>query len=106
MTKTFQTIIAAAIVAASAVPALAQTATETQSIAVITADLDLSTQAGRSQLDHRIDRAARRVCGFDSNSRDLGVQYHARACMADAKIAATRQIAGRGEVAIAMSKAR
>ena len=106
MTKTFQTIVAAALAATSAMPALAHTSTETQSIAVITADLNLSTQAGRNQLGHRIDRAARQVCGFNPNTRDLGTQFHARTCMADAKIAATRQIEGRNEVAIAMSKGR
>lgn len=106
MTKIFKTIAVAALVAASAVPALARTATEAQSITVITADLNLSTQAGRDRLDHRIDRAARQVCGFNSNSRDLGAQFHARTCMAGAKLAATRQIEGRNEVAIAMSKGR
>lgn len=104
MTKTFQAIIAAALVAASAAPALAQISTVPQTMTVVTADLDLSTQSGRDQLDHRIDRAARQVCGFNSDSRDLGDRIRTKACLANAKLVAMRQVEGRSEVAVALPK--
>lgn len=51
--------IAAATLALSTAPAFAG------SVSVNYKDLDLSTPAGQAELDHRLDRAAREVCGMD-----------------------------------------
>jgi len=55
-------------VAIKAAPALAQdTAADVQVSFVRTADLDLSTDFGRRQLDKRLANAAREVCGTASD---------------------------------------
>lgn len=57
-------IIAAALAAAVATPALAtQPGYERAQVTVQTADLDLSSAAGQRQLDRRIAVAVTRVCG-------------------------------------------
>ena len=55
------TLVAALGLALPAVPAAAQS----QSVDVPYADLNLATPEGQAQLDRRIDRAARQVCGAD-----------------------------------------
>jgi len=64
-----------------AAPALAQPATRNVAI-VATADLDLSSNAGRSELDHRLARAAYEVCGSASDA-DLAGKNEVRECRAD-----------------------
>jgi UrcA family protein len=46
----------------SVVP-LAGSAAQTRSLSVHSTDLDLTSEAGRAELQHRIDRAVDRVCG-------------------------------------------
>jgi UrcA family protein len=60
----YPAILAAALGAATvfAAPAAAETP---PSVAVRYADLDLSTTAGQVQLERRIDRAVRSICGSD-----------------------------------------
>src|SRR5690242_21192349 len=59
-------------VALKAVPALAEPA-QAQNIAIVqTADLDLTTQAGRETLDHRLVVAAYEVCGSPSDADLVG----------------------------------
>lgn len=86
-------IIASALIttaALKAVPALAQPApgADVNVTIVSTADLDLSTDAGKRALDHRLVNAAREVCGTASDV-DLAGQNKARACreavLADAR---------------------
>lgn len=36
-----------------------------RTVGVTHADLDLSTEAGKAELERRIDRAAKQACGFD-----------------------------------------
>ena len=65
---------------------------------VHTADLDLSTQAGQRALDHRLNIAAREVCGTASDV-DLAGQNDVRKCRVDvlAKARATSaELAARG----------
>jgi UrcA family protein len=47
-----------------AVPALAAEP-QSETVAVRYTDLDLTSEAGREQLDNRLERAAREVCGMD-----------------------------------------
>jgi UrcA family protein len=65
-------------------PALAQPASapNIQVSVVRTADLDLSSEAGKRQLDQRVARAAREVCGAASDS-DLEGKNDVRECRAD-----------------------
>ena len=62
------TLLGLAVLASAATiaPALAVDATTVTSI-VRTADLDLSSEEGRTALQHRIAQAAREVCGAPSN---------------------------------------
>lgn len=94
-------IASAAITTAliKAAPALAEPARADVSVSIVrTADLDLSTQAGRSVLDHRLVNAARDVCGVASDA-DLAGKNKVRACrdtvLSDAR-AKGEQLASRG----------
>jgi UrcA family protein len=63
-----------------AAPALAEPA---QSVAMVhTADLDLSSTAGRAELDRRLVRAAYDVCGSASDA-DLAGKIAVRHCRVD-----------------------
>jgi UrcA family protein len=74
---------------------------------VHTADLDLSTDAGRHQLDRRLVQAAREVCGTASDF-DLEGKNDVRACRSEvlAKVRATgEQLAGGGaQIRVAASR--
>jgi len=73
-------VTAAAI---KAVPALAEPVQPLENVAVVhTADLDLSTDAGRHQLDRRLVIAAAEVCGSASDA-DLAGQNALRLCRKD-----------------------
>ena len=79
-------------------PAVAQTAPAQNVSIVHTSDLDLSSMAGRSVLDHRLVTAAFEVCGTPSDA-DLAGKNQARACRANvlAKARADgNQLASRG----------
>lgn len=65
-----------------AVPALAEPIPAQNVSIVHTADLDLSTSAGRNALDHRLVIAAHEVCGTASDI-DLAGKNQVRACRAD-----------------------
>ena len=89
-------------VAASALlniaPAFAEAVTG-QSVSIVsTAGLDLSSAAGRAELDHRLVMAAYDVCGTPSDA-DLAGQNRARECrnqvLAEAR-GATALLAGSG----------
>ena len=66
--------ISAAATAAvlKAVPALAEPAQAPTDAIVQTADLDLTTKAGRAALDHRLVVAAYDVCGSSSDADVVG----------------------------------
>lgn len=78
---TSKTFAAVAVMAALALPGLAQagssnfdvivdgrSGTETRTIAVSLNGLDLTSQRGYRMADSRIDRAAKKVCGFAAGS--------------------------------------
>jgi UrcA family protein len=73
-------LITAALIKAA--PALAEPAAAQNTAIVSTADLDLSTQAGRTVLDHRLVIAAYEVCGTAADV-DLAGQNAVRQCRSD-----------------------
>jgi UrcA family protein len=89
MTKT-AFVILGAIVTAMASPAMAQ---DNSVRTVSYGDLDLSSGAGRLQLDRRIDAAVRRSCGR-AWPLDLGAVEEVRRCRSEtfAQVAADRRI--------------
>ena len=85
MNKGFKIAIGSFIATAAvikAVPALSEPVRPQTSIVVQTADLDLSTEAGREQLDHRLVNAARDACGGASDV-DLAGKNAERKCRKD-----------------------
>ena len=101
MKQTLKIIAVSALVTAAvikATPLLAEPV-PAQNISIVhTADLDLSSKAGREALDHRLINAAFDVCGMASDA-DLAGKNKARACRADvlAKARAEgEQLASRG----------
>jgi UrcA family protein len=102
MDKGFKIAAAAFLVTAAllkAVPAFAQMAPAPVNVSIVhTADLDLTSDSGKRQLDQRLARAAREVCGAASDA-DLEGKNDVRACRADvlskAKAEST-ELAGRG----------
>jgi UrcA family protein len=84
-------------------PAVAEPATGEVNVSIVdTADLDLSTSAGKRALDHRLTIAARDVCGTASDV-DLEGKNEVRQCRVDvlAKARAeTAQLASGGSTTI------
>lgn len=67
-------------------PSFAATPEQRSAAEVRYADLDLKTDEGRAELGHRIDRAAREVCGL--NETQTGTRIPSRSkveCYANAK---------------------
>lgn len=91
-----------------AAPALAEPV-QPQNVSIVhTADLDLSTAAGRNALDHRLVKAAYDVCGAASDV-DLAGKNKVRTCRTDvlAKARAeSRQLASRGSGTILIAASR
>ena len=79
-------VIASALITAAvlkAVPALAETGSAPVNVSIVhTADLNLSSDAGKRQLDLRLANAAREVCGTASDV-DLSGKNAVRACRAN-----------------------
>lgn len=97
--------VAAAVI--SYAPALAEPVNGQNVSIVSTAGLDLSSAAGRNELDHRLVTAANEVCGTPSDA-DLVGQNRARDCRDDVlreARAASAQMASRGS-AIRIAAAR
>jgi UrcA family protein len=113
MKKAFYIALASALITTAAIkaaPALAQEpgGTEPNISRVWTGDLDLRSDAGRRQLDLRLARAAREVCGTASDV-DLVGKNEVRKCRDETLAKAREQgetlAAARGEV-IAVTAAR
>jgi len=81
--KAITIVLASALVTAGAikaVPALAETRSPEIAVSIVhTADLDLTSSAGKRQLDHRLTQAAREVCGTASDF-DLEGKNDVREC--------------------------
>ena len=84
-----RTMIAAAGALLLSTPALAQP--EAKSTTVSFADIDISSDAGRAQLDRRVRNAAANVCG--PTERDMNLRASFDECMTGALAATDRQIA-------------
>ena len=85
MKQTLLIIIGSALATAlalKATAAIAEPAPAMNFSIVRTADLNLSTEAGRRQLDHRLVIAAREVCGTASDT-DLAGKNQVRRCRED-----------------------
>jgi UrcA family protein len=112
MKKTLEIILSSFLATAAvikAAPALADQA-PVQNVSIVhTADLNLSTEAGRRQLDARLVIATREVCGAASDV-DLAGENQARQCRADVLIKArgeAQQVASRdsnGSILVAASR--
>jgi len=90
--KALHIIIASALITSAAIkaaPAFAEQP-EVATSYVRTADLDLQSDAGRRQLDHRLVTAAREVCGTASNV-DLEGKNEVRRCVDSVLIKARGQ---------------
>jgi UrcA family protein len=75
--RVFATVLAAAMTIGSvAVTTTSHAATGTDSTKVTYSDLNLSSEAGQRQLDRRIDRAAREMCGM--NKARTGTRLNSR----------------------------
>lgn len=86
MLKTFTLAIAGTTTALVATPANAEPATETHSVGISFRDLDLSSEAGREELDRRVENAAKEACGM--NEHEVGSRIssrEARRCVEKAK---------------------
>src|SRR5436305_7118992 len=99
MFKTLKiTLLVAASALVNATPALAESTAGQNVTIVSTAGLDLSSAAGRAQLDHRLVNAAYEVCGTPSDV-DLAGKNRAQQCrrevLAEARTAGA-QLASRG----------
>ena len=109
--KALHIIIASALITSAALkaaPALAEQQPEVAISYVRTADLDLQSDAGRRQLDHRLVTAAREVCGTASNV-DLEGKNEVRRCV-DSVLTKARgegeQLAANQGAVIAVTAAR
>jgi UrcA family protein len=85
MKETLKTIAVSAVATAAiikAVPAFSEPLPAQNVSVVHTKDLDLSSEAGRAALDHRLVTAAFEVCGTASDA-DLAGRNQVRDCRAD-----------------------
>ena len=113
MKNAFTIALASALITTAAIkaaPALAAAPeTETRVSHVRTADLDLNTAAGRGQLEARLARAARDVCGTASDA-DLRGKYEVRQCRDEVLAQARGQVdvivASQAKGVIAVTAAR
>jgi UrcA family protein len=87
--------LAAGAFALSAPLVAADAEAESDAVRVQYDDLDLSTAAGRKELDQRVDKAARKVCGMDENNVGTRVpRKEARECYRDARQQLEARLAG------------
>ena len=101
--KAITIVLASALItgaAIKAVPAFAETTSPEVAVSVVhTTDLDLTSEAGKRQLDRRLSNAARDVCGTASDF-DLEGKNEVRECR-DLVLANARE---QGEALIAQNK--
>jgi UrcA family protein len=113
MRNAFTIALASALITTAAIkaaPALAETPAAENNVSLVrTADLDLGSNAGRHQLDVRLARAAREVCGTASDA-DLVGKRLVRECrdetVALARVKGERLIASASDKPIAVTAAR
>lgn len=67
-------------------PALSAAETDHRTTGVVYSDLDLKSETGRAELEQRIDRAAKQVCGIGESTVGTRIRSRdARECYAQAK---------------------
>ena len=101
MKQTLRIILISALATAAVwkgVPALAEAPHANLNVSVVsTGDLQLATDAGQRELDHRLVVAAREVCGTASDA-DLAGKNQVRACrhdvLEDARAKSAQLVAG------------
>ncbi len=84
----FKNGLALALAGAVAIttPAYAAQERDTRTTGVTHADLNLATEEGREELDRRIERAAKSVCGMDERATGSNMRTReSRNCYRDAK---------------------
>jgi UrcA family protein len=86
MTKSvFTPIIASALALTTTLGLAIPTVARAETATIATSDLNLSSEAGQSVLQHRIERAAKKVCGLGEERTGTRVPSRsARACYARA----------------------
>ena len=98
--KPFLIILGSALATGAVIKAAPVFAEPIQAVSIVrTADLDLSTSAGRKALDHRLVLAAYQVCG-NASDVDLAEKNAERECRSDVLAKARsrgEQLASRGE---------
>ena len=85
-----QILIVTAVAALFAAPAMADQAAAVRQVAFN--DLNLSTAAGRHELDRRIDRAARSICATNPVTDTQAVAEERARCIAATTEAARQQV--------------
>jgi UrcA family protein len=86
--------LAAGLALAQGALAQPQSAEEDQprQVAVRYDDLNLTTAVGADEMKHRIDFAAKSVCGGTPDIRDLGATWEFEKCLSGAESAALAQL--------------
>lgn len=93
MMKTLALATAAALFAAGSATAFAKPV-QTKTVTVDVEGIDLNTEQGQKTLKARVDRVARKVCGFDDH--DVGSRIRSREaerCYKQARKQTERQVA-------------
>lgn len=85
---------ALAVVASAAMLTFAVAPAEAASVVVKISTQDLTTAEGRAAVDARLERAAKRACGFSHGREALATKALAQACVAKALADARTQMAG------------
>jgi UrcA family protein len=95
MKQTLRIVLGAFLVTTALIkagPVLAEASAPAINVSIVrTVDLDLSTEAGRRQLEHRFANAAREVCGTASDV-DLAGKNAIRHCRHDVLARAQAQL--------------
>ncbi len=95
MNRSFALALALAATGLTLSPAMASAAPQQRSASVSYSDLDLTTEQGVAELERRIDRAARSVCGLDETALGTRVRSReARECYDAAKRSYEETLAG------------
>ncbi|WP_347302665.1 UrcA family protein [Croceibacterium sp. TMG7-5b_MA50] len=85
MFKRSALLIAAGVLSGiAALPAAAKAGSEDASVSVSHADLDLTTEAGQTTLNRRLNSAARQVCAYHGG-RSLAMSQEAARCYRQAR---------------------
>ncbi len=78
--------LAFAAAALALAPTIASAETQQRTTGVVYNDLDLAAEAGRTELELRIDRAAKQACGMSESTVGTRIRSRdARECYAQAK---------------------